>query len=369
MVEPGPANPSIMKNTPQDHPEQPGVPPTRPGEIPPHPDPLPLPALRLLLGGAMMGLANLVPGISGGTMLVAAGVYRRFVDAVSDATRLRLNPTTILTLVLIAFAAGAAIVLGSGPVAYGLTHARWAMYALFIGLTIGGVPALWALVRPFNATVAIFAGLGLAAMLGVVFLQESGLGAGGGSGGSSIAMLVVAGAAGAAAMVLPGVSGAYLLLVLGQYEAVVNAISALKSGDLNALRVVIPIGIGVAVGIAGVSNLLRWLLHRYEKATLAVLLGLLLGAPAGLYPFRKATPPQPGEVIKGQVLTEETVAEVDPKDWQTQAFTPTGVQIAASLGLVALGCGATIAVTRLGRRADAGGRRKDGSEPASKDGN
>ena len=54
---------------------------------PPHKTPDRLPLLRLLIGGAMMGLANLVPGISGGTMLVAAGVYRRFVDAVSDATR------------------------------------------------------------------------------------------------------------------------------------------------------------------------------------------------------------------------------------------------------------------------------------------
>lgn len=345
-----------MTDSPQDHRPKSNGPPAGPPALRP-------PVLRLLLGGALMGLANLVPGISGGTMLVAAGVYRRFVDAVSDATRLTLTRATILTLALIAFAAGAAIVLGAGPVAYGLTHARWAMYALFIGLTIGGVPALWALVRPFNARVAIFAALGLLAMLAVVFAQESGAGAGSGtgSGGSSMAMLVVAGVAGAAAMVLPGVSGAYLLLVLGQYEAVVNAISGLKSGDLGALRVVIPIGIGVAVGIAGVSNLLRWLLHRYEKATLAVLLGLLLGAPAGLYPFREATAPQPGEVIKGQVLTEETAAEVDPKDWETRAFTPTGLQIAASLGLVALGCGATIAVTRLGRR-------KDGTEPASKDG-
>lgn len=348
MVEPALANPSTMTSPSQDDPHKPAR----------------LPALRLLLGGAMMGLANLVPGISGGTMLVAAGVYRRFVDAVSDATRLRLTPATILTLALIAFAAGAAIVLGAGPVSYGLTHARWAMYALFIGLTIGGVPALWALVRPFNARVALFTALGLVAMLGIVFAQESGAGAGSGSGGSSMAMLVFAGVAGAAAMVLPGVSGAYLLLVLGQYEAVVNAISALKGGDLGALRVVIPIGIGVIIGIAGVSNLLRWLLHRYEKATLAVLLGLLLGAPAGLYPFREATPPQAGETIKGQVLTEEAAAQVEPKDWPTRAFTPTGVQIAASLGLVALGCAATIGVARLGRERG----RERGGQPAAKAG-
>lgn len=336
-----------------------GAPPIKqkPTDNPPiETEPTRLPAVRLLVGGALMGLANLVPGISGGTMLVAAGVYRRFVDAVSDATRLKLSVKTILTLGLIVVAAGAAIALGARPVSYGLEHHRWAMYALFIGLTIGGVPALWALVRPICARTIAFALVGLVGMLAIVFVQETGTGAAGSGGNSNWPMLGIAGAAGAAAMVLPGVSGAYLLLLLGQYEAVVTAIKDLARGDLDALVVVIPIGFGVVVGIAGVSNLLRWLLHRYEKATLAVLLGLLLGAPAGLYPFREAIAPQPGDTFEGEVLTEETAAEVDPKDWETRAFTPTGLQIAASLGLVALGCAATIGVSYLGRR-------KDRSEP------
>ncbi|OAB55138.1 hypothetical protein AY599_19175 [Leptolyngbya valderiana BDU 20041] len=175
-------------------------------------------------------------------------------------------------------------------------------------------------------------------------------------------MLVVAGAAGAAAMVLPGVSGAYLLLLLGQYEAVVTAIKDLSRGDASALATVIPIGVGVLVGIAGVSNLLRWLLHKYEKATLAVLLGLLLGAPAGLYPFREAVPPAAGEVIKGQVLTQETAAEVEPKDWPTRAFMPSLGQVAASLGLVVVGAAATMGVARLGRRAGAEGRAPPAAE-------
>ena len=319
-----------------------------------------LPALRLLVGGALMGLANLVPGISGGTMLVAAGVYRRFVDAVSDATRLRLSMITIVTLALIVFGAGAAVVLGARPVAYGLEHARWAMYALFIGLTIGGVPSLYALVKPLTPQTIGFAVLGLVVMLGVVFVQESQAGAGGG-GGSNWLMLGIAGAAGAAAMVLPGVSGAYLLLLLGQYEAVVTAIKDLARGDLSAMSTVIPVGVGVLVGIAVVSNALRWLLHRYERATLAVLLGLLIGAPAGLYPFREAVEPKAGDTVKGVVLTEETMPDVEREDWPTRAFTPSLVQVAASLGLVVVGCAATMGVARLGRRGESG--REPAAEP------
>lgn len=307
-----------------------------------------------------MGLANLVPGISGGTMLVAAGVYRRFVDAVSDATRLKFTFTTIATLAIIAIAAAAAIAMGARPVSWGLEHHRWAMYALFIGLTIGGVPALWALVRPASGKVIAFAILGLLAMLAVVFVQETGAGAGAAA-SSNWPRLTIAGAAGAAAMVLPGVSGAYLLLLLGQYETVVTAIKDLARGDLSALATVIPIGIGVAIGIAGVSNLLRWLLHKHEIPTLAVLLGLLLGAPAGLYPFREAVPPQPGDTFEGQLLTQETAQDIEPKDWPTQAFTPTGLQIAASLGLVTIGCAATMGVAHLGRRKD---RREPPAKPS-----
>src|SRR5690606_31357081 len=103
------------------------------------------------------------------------------------------------------------------------------------------VPALYALVRPMTRWAIAFAVLGLLAMLGVVLVQELQAGAGGG-GGSNWVMLAVAGAAGAAAMVLPGVSGAYLLLLLGQYEAVVTAIKDLARGDLSAMATVIPIG-------------------------------------------------------------------------------------------------------------------------------
>ena len=330
---------------------------------PPHKTPDRLPLLRLLIGGAMMGLANLVPGISGGTMLVAAGVYRRFVDAVSDATRLKLSQTTILTLGLIAFPAAATFGLGAAPVALGLEHARWAMYALFIGLTLGGVPALYALVRPMTPGTVSFALLGLAIMLGIVLAQEFGAGTtGGGAGGWP--MLVLAGVAGAAAMVLPGVSGAYLLLLLGQYETVVTAVKDFVRLDLSALAVVIPVGVGVVLGIAVVSNLLRWLLHKYEKPTLAVLLGLLIGAPAGLYPFREAVPPAPGDVVKGQILTEDTVGDGEREDWPTQAFTPSAFQIVGSLGLVVLGGAATLGVARLGRER---GRERRG-EPTAEDG-
>ncbi|GIW74813.1 MAG: hypothetical protein KatS3mg103_1335 [Phycisphaerales bacterium] len=329
--------------------------------------------LRLVVGGMLMGLANLVPGISGGTMLVAAGVYRRFIDAVSDASRLRLSRSTILTLGAIAASAGLAIALGAHPVAYGLGRARWAMYALFIGLTLGGVPALVSLVRPLTPARVALVAAGVLGMLAVVFVQGAQVGADGPARGGW-PMLVLAGAAGASAMVLPGISGAYLLLVLGQYDKVVQAIKGLAGLDGSALGVLVPVGAGVVLGVVLVSNALRWLLHRCEKATMAVLLGLLLAAPAGLYPFRRAPEAaRPVAVADAQGSGEHDPAPgprgagdaggavgaggaADAGVVATEPYVPSIGQLLGSAALIVVGAGLTLGVSRLGRGGAGEGR-------------
>ncbi|MEZ6317794.1 MAG: DUF368 domain-containing protein [Phycisphaerales bacterium] len=187
-----------------------------------HPEPQTAPALRggfiarAALGGALMGLANLVPGISGGTMLVAAGVYRAFIDAISDVTRLRLSKRAIVVLAAVVGAAMVSIGAFASVVAWGLAEFRWGMYALFIGLTLGGAPILVRLARPMTRGVWAGVVVGAIVMAAVVVIQSSGDPTRESNGGP--AMLVVGGVAGASAMILPGISGAYLLLLLGQYE-------------------------------------------------------------------------------------------------------------------------------------------------------
>ena len=305
-----------------------------------------------------MGLANLVPGISGGTMLVATGVYTRFIDAVSDVTRLRFKPASLALLGVVVLSALVAIVSLSSVISSSLEHFRWGMYALFIGLTLGGAPLLIRMTRPFSPGAWGGLVLGALAMVGLVLLQSSG--GGSGASRSGYAMLLLAGAAGASAMILPGISGAYLLLLLGQYRPIIDSIRALKdavtSGDtqgaIDQLGVIVPVGIGVVVGVVVVSNALRVVLHRWEKATLGVLLGLLLAAPLGLYPFKEGVAPAIGDVIRGEIVTAETIGEIDPKDWPEARFTPNGAQALGAAGLIVLGFGATLGISRLGGRKD-----------------
>ncbi len=319
-----------------------------------HPRPSVSTLVRCLLAGALMGLANLVPGISGGTMLVAAGVYRRFIDAVSDVSRLRFRVDAIMVLAAVCLGGAVAIAAGSGIISMALTESRWAAYSLFIGLTMGGAPVLWKMLRPINPRAVVALVVGFSAMLAIVFLQSDDAGTSGASAGGFL--LALAGAAAASAMILPGVSGAYLLLLLGAYETIINSIKdTVKAaasfdvpGIIDQLGVIIPVGIGVLVGVVGVSNILRIVLHRYEKATIAFLLGLLLAAPAGLYPFVDGVPPQPGEIIKGQIVTEENLSEFEPKDWRNEKFKPTAAHLAGASGLFVLGLAMTLGIARLG---------------------
>jgi putative membrane protein len=314
--------------------------------------------LRGAIGGTLMGLANLVPGISGGTMLLAAGVYPGFIAAIAELTTLRVKPRSVLLLGTIVATAALGILLLAGTVRMLVVEHRWIMYSLFIGLTLGGVPLVWRMARPLSLSVAIGAFVAFALMLAMAL---SGTGAG--AHGARNALLVfLAGLAASSAMILPGVSGGYLLLLLGQYESILGTVDQLKVGllgdgvraapdfalILDAMHVVIPLGVGVVAGVVGVSNLLRWLLRRYEKATLGALLGLLFGAVVGLWPFQQGYAPEIGEVVKGRVVTVENAGEFEPEDWPVRFFDPSPVQGATSLGLVGLGLAATLLIGRLG---------------------
>jgi putative membrane protein len=322
-------------------------------------DDTPIPALatRSVFGGVLMGLANLVPGVSGGTMLLTSGIYPKFIEAIAELTRLRFRFRSILVLALVVASAGIAIALLAGTVKNLVIDHRWIMYSLFIGLTLGGVPIVWRLARPATAGVWTGAAAGFIGMALLAIAQQMGFGAGSGAHDANMLLLLLAGAAGAAAMILPGVSGGYLLLVLGQYVPILASIDRAKEAalarDMSALlgeaRVVIPVGIGVVVGVVVVSNLLRALLERYEKATLGVLLGLLVGAVVGLWPFQAGVQPIAGDVVKGQVLTEESALTVGPEDWPVEYFKPTVTQIGASLALITAGFGATVLIGLIGR--------------------
>ena len=317
-----------------------------------------VPALLLRggFGGLLMGLANLVPGISGGTMLLAAGVYKGFVDGIANVTTLKFRGRDLMLLGSIVIAAMVAILLFAGPIVELVVTQRWIMYSLFIGLTLGGVPLVWKMAQP--ATGSLWAGACVGFLLMSLLAAAGGLDQGAGAG---YGMSVVAGVAGASAMILPGISGSYLLLLLGQYKPILDAVDTLKSGlsgrdvalILESMHIVIPVGIGVVVGVVGLSNLLRWVLEHRAQPTLGLLLGLLVGSVLGLWPFENPVDVLPiGESVKGLVITAENVADlsaqIDKEDWPTESYVPSGLRALSALAIAAGGYGLTWLIARVG---------------------
>jgi putative membrane protein len=317
---------------------------------------LPLLAVRSAIGGVLMGLANLVPGISGGTMLLAAGIYPDFVKSIAEITTFRFRRRSVLVFGCVVAAGALSILLCAGPVKNLVVDRRWIMYSLFIGLTLGGVPLVWRMLGKPVRSMWIGLAAGFMAMVGLTCLQLVQFSSQ--SGRAGYVMLFVGGLAGASAMILPGVSGGYLLLVLGQYVPVLSAVDSFKEALRNAdagaafdvtLSSGLPIGLGVIVGVVCVSNLLRVLLERYRTPTLGVLLGLLLGAVIGLWPFQQGVRPEVGDVEKGQVMTAELLDSMEPEDYPTQHFLPSGFQVGSAALLLLAGFGITTAISRIGR--------------------
>ncbi|MFP6639286.1 MAG: DUF368 domain-containing protein, partial [Myxococcota bacterium] len=208
---------------------------------------------RSAVGGVLMGLANLVPGISGGTMLLAAGVYPTFISSIAQVTTLRITLRPVLTLGTIALSAIIAILLFAGAMRTLVIEERWMMYSLFIGLTLGGLPLVWRLAKPANGALVLGAAIAFA---GMVWMSLGGTSPGGDN--ARFSLLLLSGLAGASAMILPGVSGGYLLLLLGQYEPILGGVDTLKRGVLGgdgapgmnpdlifqSMEIILPVGLG-----------------------------------------------------------------------------------------------------------------------------
>ncbi len=255
---------------------------------------------RLILAGFFMGLANLVPGVSGGTMVLALGFYKQFIEAVAQITKFKFNKDAILFLLTLFGIAFGVIFLLAGGIKYLMELYRPYMLSLFIGLTLGGIPSLLKEIQGERKGgafwFALLSSILFMALLAFVF-RPAAL-------PTSVLIFFLGGIIGSSAMILPGVSGSYLLLILGLYMPIISTINQFKDALLGhamltawqlSLDVLIPFALGMGVGIILLSNFLGYLLQRFRGATYAALLGLLVGSVFGLYPFN---PPPLDKLLK-----------------------------------------------------------------------
>ncbi|MDD3243772.1 MAG: DUF368 domain-containing protein [Eubacteriales bacterium] len=238
--------------------------------------------LRLAACGLVVGVANIIPGVSGGTMAVAMGIYDRTIEAISHFTKdVKGN---ILFLLPLLVGVGAGILAFAKLVEYLLGNHPIPTNFFFIGLVLGSIPFIFKRSvkgKKVKISAVISFVVCLAIMLVMTFVnppEQSGQAVMTTLTVGNALWLFAAGALAAAAMIIPGISGSFLMLVLGTYATVINAISTLN------ILILIPVGLGIVVGLLGGAKLISLVMKRYPEASYAGILGLMLGSIAAIYP-------------------------------------------------------------------------------------
>lgn len=333
----------------------------------------PVAVARCGTGGLLMGVANIVPGISGGAMLLLLGVYAAFLNALAELVSLRwLNFRAWVVVGAVGAGAVTSIIALAGPMKYLLTTFRAETYAVLIGMRLGVIPTIWKLAGGWPAArgpharalwIGATIGLALTAAAAIFNYRPDLVG----QLANSTPAMALGGTLAASATILPGLDGSYLLILMGLYAPILGMVDAFKdallAADVSAasglLLQLAPFIIGAFVGIGGVALLLRWLMRRYLHATMGTLLGVLVGAFVGLYPFAQYEPPTIGQEVRGRAVTAESLqpgAYFGPDNrehWPLRWYTPTGAQLATTALLIAAGLAAALLLARFDPEPDA----------------
>ena len=235
--------------------------------------------------GFFMGAANVVPGVSGGTIALLTGIYSRIINAIDALMRIS-NWKLLLKGDLKAFWKAVEgrflLALGIGVVVSVFTLAKLMEYVLanhpvqtwafFFGLILASVYYMLRDIKNLKwlDAVQVFAGLVLGLVVCTLTPTRT---------PDTMWFVFICGAIAVCTMILPGISGSFILVILGKYDYIMRAVSAL---DLPTLFV---FALGCVVGILAFAKFLHWLLARYERSTMLVLIGFVLGSLVKVWPW------------------------------------------------------------------------------------
>lgn len=230
--------------------------------------------LLVILKGFIIGSSMSVPGVSGGTMAILLGIYDRLISSVSRFLNdLKGN---IIFLMKFCIGAGIGIFTLSNVIKKLLEVAPIPVSFFFLGAVIGGVPALYEKTKTQNSKISIssviYFLIGLAAVISIGFIPTGTISVSSGSGFGHYFMLLITGIIIALALVLPGISTSHMLLVLGMYDSMLDAIS---SFDIVYVGV---IGIATVIGIFLITRPIEWTMNKFPRQTYCVVIGFVIGS-------------------------------------------------------------------------------------------
>ena len=244
--------------------------------------------LKDVCKGAVIGISNIIPGVSGGTMAVSMGIYDKLIHCITHL--FKEWKKSILFLLPIVIGAGLAIVASSFGLEYLFEHYPVPTNLLFIVLILGGLPAVTKKVKGNKikighiAAFLLFFGMVVAlAAMG----ETEGNAADLSFGFFNVLKLFGVGVIASATMVIPGVSGSMVLLLIGYYHPVLESINAFfralssfdMQGILHGLGILVPFGIGVLVGIFAIAKLIEIIFEKFPLYAFWAIIGLIVASP------------------------------------------------------------------------------------------
>ena len=253
--------------------------------------------LFFVLAGVLFGLANVIPGVSGGTMAVVFGVYERLIGILSDPIKgIKKEWKFILV-----FGVGAVIgILAFGKLMNWLLERYPSQSAMFfVGVILGSLPMLFKSSFMQGGKVHLTAGTLIAFLAGFAIMipmiaagntdeakaaAKAGAALGSVNVGQALLMLLY-GVIASSTMIIPGISGSFVMLLLGVYGKIIAAVAALTSSNLmSAVILLLPFGIGVVLGLVFCSKLIKFLLNKYPAITYAAIFGFVVGSIGCVFP-------------------------------------------------------------------------------------
>jgi putative membrane protein len=321
--------------------------------------------LLTVINGALIGVANIIPGVSGGTFALILGVFDRLINAL-DAISFNtvkvlsglftggfsplarenfikeLKRIDALFLILLVGAAGLSALSLSFAIKFFLGTYPGPTLAFFIGLILPSVMVPWAMMDKKGVRLLLILP-GMALTVGVSLAMPDNA-----AGNDNPLWAAACGAIAISAMILPGISGSFILLVLGQYQNFIlkatGFIAALLKGgiDFGAFIWLAAFGIGIIFGILLFAKFLAYLLKKAKSATMAFLIGLLLGSLFVLWPFKDLSKGAKIQDRHGEVKQEIQIATAknrmpDSSPEAAVAFGAFAAGLAGSYGLILLG--------------------------------
>ncbi|MBR5596969.1 MAG: DUF368 domain-containing protein [Lachnospiraceae bacterium] len=249
--------------------------------------------IKMILKGAVIGIANIIPGVSGGTMMVVMGIYDKLIHAITHLKSEFKNALKLLIPIAIGMALG--IVVLTEIITRALENFPVQTNLMFIGLIVGGLPVIIQKLKETGKKVSVGNIVAMIAFFALVVGMAL-MGEAEGSAAQitlnvgSIIKLFFVGIIASATMVIPGVSGSMVLMLLGYYYTILDSVSAFLHGllefDMPVLLqnfgILCPFGIGVLVGIGVIAKLVEIVFVKFPNYAYCAIIGLILASPFGI---------------------------------------------------------------------------------------